>query len=57
MVKQTFAQLVSRNLAEHLGKRPIESTQAERERNPRARSAKMRIIRVCGQMDERPPVV
>lgn len=49
LVKQVFGELVSRGLARRLGRWPIEASEAERVSNPRSRSAKMRLIQLCGQ--------
>ena len=46
IVKRTFADLASRGLAERLTRKPVTSSMEEIERNPRARSAKLRVIRI-----------
>lgn len=47
-VKQSFAALVDRGLASHLTKGPVGADEREESANPRARSAKLRGIRVAG---------
>ncbi len=46
IVKRAFAGLVAEGKAEHLGKGPIEADESEVRINVRARSAKMRVIRI-----------
>ncbi|MBL8745953.1 MAG: 16S rRNA (cytosine(1402)-N(4))-methyltransferase RsmH [Phycisphaerae bacterium] len=45
-VKQVFGDLEHRGLAEQVSRRPIEADEAELRRNPRARSAKLRVVRL-----------
>lgn len=45
MVKEVFGDLVKRGLAEAVGRKPVEAEQDEINRNPRSRSAKLRVIR------------
>lgn len=45
-VKQTFASLVDAGLAEHLTRKAMQASEAELDANPRARSAKFRVIRI-----------
>ena len=53
LVKRSFAGLVGRGVAELLVRGPITPGDAELARNPRARSAKLRAIRLTGQDDLR----
>lgn len=46
LVKESFAELESRGLAEHVTRRPIEASEAEVRSNPRSRSAKLRVARM-----------
>jgi 16S rRNA (cytosine1402-N4)-methyltransferase len=45
-VKQAFADLMQRDLARAIGKKPTEATDEERANNPRSRSAKLRAIQI-----------
>jgi len=45
IVKRSFAELVSRGLAEHISRKPMEASAEETTDNPRSRSAKLRAIR------------
>ncbi|MFM9958325.1 MAG: 16S rRNA (cytosine(1402)-N(4))-methyltransferase RsmH [Phycisphaerales bacterium] len=46
-VKQAFAELFQRGIARPLGSQPTEAGDAERKSNPRARSAKLRAMRIA----------
>jgi 16S rRNA (cytosine1402-N4)-methyltransferase len=46
IVKGAFPDLVKRGLAEHVGKGPIEADESEVRENVRARSAKLRVVRI-----------
>lgn len=46
LVKRSFAELAKRGVVEHVSRSPIAATDEEAEANPRARSAKLRVIRV-----------
>jgi len=46
MVKNVFGELVKRELAAAIGRGPVEATDDEVARNPRSRSAKMRVIQL-----------
>lgn len=46
LVKESFAELESRGLAEHITRRPIEASEDEVRSNPRSRSAKLRVARL-----------
>jgi 16S rRNA (cytosine1402-N4)-methyltransferase len=48
LVKRSFATLVASGNAEHIARRPIEASDSEIASNPRARSAKLRAIRLIG---------
>lgn len=47
-VKEAFASLVERGLATHVARKPVIASDGELATNPRARSAKLRVIRVGG---------
>jgi len=49
LVKRAFAKLVEQGLATALTKKPIEAGPEETARNPRARSAKFRAVRLSGR--------
>lgn len=49
LVKRAFARLVEQGLAVSLTKKPVEASEDEVARNPRARSAKLRAIRLAGR--------
>lgn len=46
MVKRAFAELVRRGLCSHVTRKPVESSDEEVGRNPRSRSAKLRVLRI-----------
>lgn len=46
-VKQTFTELLRRGLAHPVGPQPTEAGDAERQSNPRSRSAKLRAMRIA----------
>ncbi|MBL0927346.1 MAG: 16S rRNA (cytosine(1402)-N(4))-methyltransferase RsmH [Phycisphaerales bacterium] len=47
LVKHAFGELVDRGLAEHVTRKPLVATEGEVSENPRARSAKLRAIRLA----------
>lgn len=51
MVKRTFAELAQRGLATRVTKRVVTAGDDEIRRNPRARSARLRVIRLPGKED------
>ena len=46
MVKRAFAELVRRGLCAHVTRKPAEASDEEVDRNPRSRSAKLRVLRI-----------
>lgn len=48
-VKQAFADLVESGLAEHVVRKPVTAADDEMHRNPRSRSAKMRVVRLINR--------
>lgn len=46
LVKHAFAELAKRELAQKLTRKPLVATAEECDRNPRARSAKLRAVRL-----------
>ncbi|MBY0312624.1 MAG: 16S rRNA (cytosine(1402)-N(4))-methyltransferase RsmH [Phycisphaerales bacterium] len=47
-VKQAFSAMVESGTAEHVTRKPVTASEEEIARNPRSRSAKLRVIRVVG---------
>jgi 16S rRNA (cytosine1402-N4)-methyltransferase len=46
LVKQCFAELAKRGLAERITRKPVTASEEEIRENPRARSAKLRVVRI-----------
>jgi len=53
LVKRAFVDLVERELAEGVTRKPVTASEEEQRRNPRARSAKLRVIRLKDLRRER----
>lgn len=56
-IKRVFADLVERGLASALTRKPIRARTDELARNVRARSAKLRAIRLCGEQGNGPKAI
>jgi 16S rRNA (cytosine1402-N4)-methyltransferase len=55
-VKRAFGELVKRGLAESIGARPVVASEGEVSRNPRARSAKLRVVKILARLAGDSPI-
>jgi len=55
LVKRAFGRLVTAGLAEPIGSQPTSASQAEVAQNPRSRSAKLRVIRIVADKEQKLP--
>jgi len=54
LVKRAFAELVKSDLATAITKKPVGPSESETAVNPRARSAKLRVVRIDGPQPNHP---
>jgi len=55
LVKRSFGRLVAAGLAEPIGSQPTSASEAEVAQNPRSRSAKLRVLRIVADKEQKLP--